>query len=58
MVQIFEKYNNIFFVGIGGVSMSALAVFCKNKGVNVCGSDNSHSEIILGLKKKGIKLKG
>ena len=56
MIQIFEKYNNIFFVGIGGVSMSALAVFCKSKGVNVCGSDNSHSEIILGLKRKGIKV--
>ena len=56
MIQIFEKYNNIFFVGIGGVSMSALAVFCKSKGVNVCGSDNSNSEIILGLKRKGIKV--
>ncbi len=56
MVQIFEKYNNIFFVGIGGISMSALAVFCKEKGANVCGSDSSCSEIVLGLKKRGIKV--
>lgn len=56
MVQIFEKYNKIFFVGIGGISMSALATFCKKNGAEVSGSDNVHSSIISGLKKQGIKV--
>lgn len=56
MVQIFEKYNKIFFVGIGGISMSALATFCKKKGAEVAGSDNAESSIISNLKREGIKV--
>ncbi len=56
MVQNFKKYNNIFFVGIGGISMSALATFCKKQGANVSGSDNTPSAIISNLKKLGIKV--
>lgn len=33
------KNKNIFFVGIKGTGMSALADLCKSLGANVCGSD-------------------
>ena len=56
MVQNFKKYNNIFFVGIGGISMSALATLCKKQGANVSGSDLKSSVIISNLKKLGIKV--
>lgn len=56
MVQIFEKYNKIFFVGIGGISMSALANFCKKNGAEVSGSDSTPSNITSALKKSGIKV--
>lgn len=38
-----EEYRNVYFVGIGGVSMSALALILKSKGIAVSGYDRSHS---------------
>ncbi len=39
----FDLPNKIHFVGVGGVSMSALALFCLKKGVAVTGSDRGYS---------------
>ena len=36
--------KNIYFVGIGGVSMSALAKLCAHHGCKVCGVDAQHSQ--------------
>lgn len=47
---------NIHFIGIGGISMSALAKICINKGYNVSGSDISSSPIIEDLKRLGAKI--
>ena len=33
----------LYFIGIGGVSMSALALLCKANGAEICGSDASRS---------------
>lgn len=33
------KYSNIYFVGIGGISMSGLVQMCLSFGLNVSGSD-------------------
>lgn len=38
-----SKYKNIFFIGIGGISMSALAELMLYKGYNIFGSDRSPS---------------
>lgn len=38
-----SKYKNIFFIGIGGISMSALAELMLHKGYNVFGSDKNSS---------------
>jgi UDP-N-acetylmuramate--alanine ligase len=34
-----EQYSNIFFIGIAGTGMSALAQYCAGIGINVSGSD-------------------
>ena len=36
-----KKVNHIYFIGIGGISMSALAMLCYKNGCVVAGSDAS-----------------
>lgn len=46
--------KKIHFIGIGGISLSALAIICKNNGYDVSGSDCNNSEIMEKLKTLGI----
>lgn len=46
----------IHFIGIGGISMSALAKFFITLGFIVSGSDNQSSQIINELIEKGVKI--
>ena len=48
------KYNNIYFIGIGGIGMSAIARYFKFKGYNVSGYDRTPSDITAGLESEGI----
>lgn len=48
--------KKIHFVGIGGISLSALALICQNNGFIVSGSDTTESEITQNLIEKGIKV--
>ena len=50
-----KKYR-FHFVGICGVSMSALALYLKNKKFYVQGSDISNNQVAKNLKKHGIKV--
>ena len=52
----FSKTGKIYFVGIGGISMSGLAEILLDAGYEVCGSDRDKSAITEGLEKKGIKV--
>lgn len=47
-------YKNIYFIGIGGVSMSGIAHTLKHFGFNVSGSDATDSKIIQNLISTGI----
>lgn len=47
-------YKNIYFIGIGGVSMSGIAHTLKHFGFNVSGSDTTDSDIIHSLINSGI----
>lgn len=47
---------NIHFIGIGGISMSALAEICLNKGYNVSGSDIGKSTMTEKLQAQGAKI--
>lgn len=40
---VMEKIKNLFFIGIGGISMSSLAFACKKAGYKVAGSDRDAS---------------
>lgn len=48
-----DDYSNVHFIGIGGISMSALAEILMDKGVSVSGSDNKESTMVKKLRKKG-----
>ena len=48
------KNKRVHFVGIGGISMSAIALMLKSFGVIVQGSDDQENEEVKKLKKKGI----
>lgn len=52
----FSEKGKIYFVGIGGISMSGLAEILLDAGFEVLGSDRSSSAITEGLESKGIKV--
>jgi UDP-N-acetylmuramate--alanine ligase len=52
----FEKPNHVYFIGIGGISMSGLAEILLNGGFQVSGSDMRESEITDHLSALGIKI--
>ncbi len=51
-----QKFNHIYFIGIGGISMSALAEIMIDEGNRVSGSDRSPSHIIKKLESLGAKI--
>ena len=46
--------KNVYFIGIGGIGMSALARYFKFKGLNVAGYDRTPSELTGKLEAEGI----
>ena len=48
--------KNVYFIGIGGIGMSALARYYKFKGLNVAGYDRTPSELTAQLAKEGISV--
>ncbi|MGL4387828.1 MAG: UDP-N-acetylmuramate--L-alanine ligase [Brevinema sp.] len=55
MLEI-QKNAHIFFIGIGGVGMSALAIILHKKGYVISGSDNNNSATVQNLQKLGINI--
>ena len=51
-----NKYSRIHFIGIGGVSMSSLAVILSKNGKEVTGSDSNVSQNTKMLEENGIKV--
>ena len=49
-----NKKNTIYFIGIGGIGMSGIALIMKNLGYNVQGSDLAKASKILDQLKKKI----
>ncbi len=54
--MITKQKNIFYFIGIGGVGMSALARLCLKEGCKVYGYDKTSSEITEHLSKHGIKI--
>ncbi len=53
-IEDLKKYNHIHLIGIGGISMSAIAETLKNWNFKVTGSDAKESEITKKLNVHGI----
>lgn len=51
---VLRRYRHVHFIGIGGVSMSALASTLHGWGLRVSGSDRSDSPILASLRAAGI----
>lgn len=51
-----DSINTYFFIGIGGVGMSALARFCFHSGYKVYGHDKTRSDITSALTCEGIQI--
>ena len=52
----FDKPMHVYFIGIGGVSMSGLASILLTEGFKVSGSDAKESELTEKLSKSGAKV--
>lgn len=48
-----DRYSSVYFIGIGGIGLSALARYFLSKGYRVSGSDLTDSPIIRDLAKEG-----
>lgn len=52
----FNKIHKVHFIGIGGVSMHSLALFCKQMGWQVSGSDISQNQYTEMCRQKGVQI--
>src|SRR5690554_2301037 len=51
-----QNIKNVYFLGIGGIGMSALARYFKNLGRNVAGYDRTHTKLTEALQLEGIEV--
>jgi UDP-N-acetylmuramate--alanine ligase len=51
-----NQIHNVYFIGIGGIGMSALARYFKTLGKNVSGYDKTETELTKELEEIGIKI--
>lgn len=56
MKRTLETYKNVYFIGIGGIGMSALARYFKMKNLNVAGYDKTPSPLTDQLQLEGIEI--
>ncbi|MFL9838930.1 UDP-N-acetylmuramate--L-alanine ligase [Flavobacterium sp. ST-75] len=51
-----NQIHNVYFIGIGGIGMSALARYFKSIGKNVAGYDRTSTQLTDELKRNGIRV--
>jgi len=51
-----QEFENIYFIGIGGIGMSALAKYFLQIGKKVSGYDRTPSEVTQMLEKQGVEV--
>lgn len=54
--EILQNAKTLHFVGIGGISMSSLALLARRAGYHVTGSDRNHSALVEECRKAGCKI--
>ena len=50
------KINKVYFVGVGGIGMSALARYFAKRGQLVCGYDKTQTKLTKALETEGINI--
>ena len=53
---MFNQINKLYFIGVGGIGMSALARYFKAKGCEVCGYDRTETTLTCALVSEGIAI--
>src|SRR5436305_4393195 len=56
LINSLKELRNIYFIGIGGIGMSAIARYFHSNGVYVSGYDKTKTELTAALEKEGIKI--
>ena len=56
--EMLKGISSIYFIGIGGINMSSLALIAKRRGYAVGGSDRAESELIERLRQSEIEIFG
>ena len=51
-----KEIHNVYFIGIGGIGMSALARYFSKTGKHVAGYDKTKTEVTCNLEKNGIQI--
>ena len=54
IADMLKDVHNLFFIGIGGISMSSLARLARHLGYHVAGSDSQDSELAQKMREDGI----
>ncbi|MBO5305525.1 MAG: UDP-N-acetylmuramate--L-alanine ligase [Clostridia bacterium] len=54
--EMLGKCKSVFFIGVGGINMSSLALITKLRGYRVGGSDRAESEITRRLEAEGLEI--
>lgn len=54
--EVLANADKLHFIGIGGISMSSLAMIAIDSGLTVTGSDRAPSDLCLKLEKAGAKI--
>ena len=54
MKQVLQHINCLYFIGIGGIGMSALARYAKKLGVEVAGYDRVRTDLTKALEEEGV----
>ena len=55
-MKTLTAYTSVYFVGAGGIGMSALVRYCLAKGYAVAGYDKTPSTLTSALEKEGARL--
>ena len=51
-----DKYHNVYFLGIGGIGMSALARWFMKSGMHVSGYDRTSTVLTTELQREGMSI--
>lgn len=56
LFDILDRSKTLYFIGIGGISMSGIAAFAREMGYEVSGSDRSESDLTARLRESGVRI--